>query len=742
MRRVLVGRPMQTGQMHETLLPKWLALPIFASDPLSSVAYATESALIVLLAVSATSAHLVFPISIGIAALLAIVVLSYRQTVRVYETSGGAYVVARENLGTAPSLVAGAALLTDYVLTVAVSISAGIYAITSFVPSLSSHKVGLSLACLLVIVLANLRGVRESGLLFALPTYAFVTSIFVLVAVGLFQVVTGDVHRAVVPNSLPTGAGAISIFVLLRAFSSGSTALTGVEAIANGVNAFRHPQGKNAAKTLAVLGAMAIAMFLGVSYLAVQVHAMPSSTDSVVSQIARTVFRPGSFGGFMYYAVQGTTLLILVLAANTSFQGFPRLSALLARDRFAPRQFSNLGDRLVFSNGMLVLAAAAAALLVIYKANTNSLIHLYVIGVFTAFTLSQAGMVRYWLRVRTPGWRGRTAVNSVGATATGLVTVIVVWTKFAEGAWLVTVAIPLLVFAMLGVRRHYRRVGRRLAAGAAAVASAPVARNRTLLVVEELDPAAERALAFARTIAPDGFRAIHVPRNGSDPGIGPRWFHLSGGAPLLETLDPRGGAVDAVLEQVWRLPRGESDFVTVVVPEQFRRRALAEEARHRFEFTLKLRLLTEPGVVVADVPTVDEAPSGRSLATRIFVSGANAASMRALNWAEAVGLPDMHAVNFAFDETEAAEIQRKWRAQDARMPLEVLAAPYRDIGDPLLAYLRELTGDGYDVLVVMPELILRGWARLLHNQRALYVKRLLLVEPNVILASVPYHLIR
>jgi amino acid transporter len=742
MRRVLVGRPMQTGQMHETLLPKWLALPIFASDPLSSVAYATESALIVLLAVSATSAHLVFPISIGIAALLAIVVLSYRQTVRVYETSGGAYVVARENLGTAPSLVAGAALLTDYVLTVAVSISAGIYAITSFVPSLSSHKVGLSLACLLVIVLANLRGVRESGLLFALPTYAFVTSIFVLVAVGLFQVVTGDVHRAVVPNALPTGAGAISIFVLLRAFSSGSTALTGVEAIANGVNAFRHPQGKNAAKTLAVLGAMAIAMFLGVSYLAVQVHAMPSSTDSVVSQIARTVFRPGSFGGFMYYAVQGTTLLILVLAANTSFQGFPRLSALLARDRFAPRQFSNLGDRLVFSNGMLVLAAAAAALLVIYKANTNSLIHLYVIGVFTAFTLSQAGMVRYWLRTRTPGWRGRAAVNSVGATATGLVTVIVVWTKFAEGAWLVTVAIPMLVFAMLGVRRHYRRVGRRLTAGAAAVASAPGARNRTLLVVEELDPAAERALAFARTIAPDGFRAIHVPRHGSDPGIGPRWFHLSGGTPLLETLDPQGGAVDAVLEQVWRLPRGESDFVTVVVPEQFRRRALAEEARHRFEFTLKLRLLTEPGVVVADVPTVDEAPSGRPLATRIFVSGANAASMRALNWAEAVGLPDMHAVNFAFDETEAAEIQRKWRAQDARMPLEVLAAPYRDIGDPLLAYLRELTGDGYDVLVVMPELILRGWARLLHNQRALYVKRLLLVEPHVILASVPYQLIR
>jgi hypothetical protein len=515
-----------------------------------------------------------------------------------------------------------------------------------------------------------------------------------------------------------------------------------VEAIANGVNAFRHPQGKNAATTLAVLGTIAITMFLGVSYLAVHVHAMPSSTDSVVSQIARTVFQPGSFGGFMYYAVQATTLLILVLAANTSFQGFPRLSALLARDRFAPRQFSNLGDRLVFSNGMLVLAAAAAALLVIYKANTNSLIHLYVIGVFTAFTLSQAGMVRYWLRVRTPGWHGRMAVNTVGATATGLVAVIVIWTKFTEGAWLVTIAIPLLVLAMLGVRRHYARVGRRLSAGAAAVAAAPGARNRTLLVVEEIDAAAERALAFTRGIAGDEFRAIHVPRKGSDPGIGPRWFHLAGGAPLLETLDHHGGAVDAVLEQVWRLPRGESDFVTVVVPEQFRRRALSEEARHRFEFSLKLRLLTEPGVVVADVPTVDESPDGRPLAVRVFVSGANAASMRALNWAEAVGLPNTRAVNFAFDETEAAEMRRKWAAADARVPLEVLAAPYRDIGDPLLAYLRELTGEGEDVLVVLPELILRGWRRLLHNQRALYVKRLLLVEPHVVLASVPYQLLR
>ena len=534
----------------------------------------------------------------------------------------------------------------------------------------------------------------------------------------------------------------ITIFVLLRAFSSGSTALTGVEAIANGVNAFRHPQGKNAAKTLAVLGTIAITMFLGVSYLAVHVHAMPSSTDSVVSQIARTVFPPGSFGAFMYYAVQGTTLLVLVLAANTSFQGFPRLSALLARDRFAPRQFSNLGDRLVFSNGMLVLAGGRGRA-ARHLQGEHQQPHPPLRDRRLHRLHALAGGDGAVLAARAhPRLARRALVNIVGASATGLVTLIVIWTKFGEGAWLVTIAIPVLVVAMLGVRRHYTRVGRRLSAGAAAVAAAPGARNRTLLVVEDLDPAAERALAFARKISPDGFRAIHVPRHGSDPGIGPRWFHFSDGEPLLETLDPHGGTVDAVLEQVWRLPRGESDFVTVVVPEQFRRRALTEEVRHRFEFALKLRLLTEPGVVVADVPTVDESPNGRPLAVRIFVSGANAASMRALNWAEAIGLPDTQAVNFAFDEAEAAEMRRKWKAADARVPLEVLAAPYRDIGDPLLAYLRELTSEGDDVLVVLPELILRGWRRLLHNQRALYVKRLLLVEPHVILASVPYQLIK
>src|SRR5205823_11045224 len=276
--------------------------------------------------------------------------------------------------------------------------------------------------------------------LFALPTYAFVTSILVLVGVGLVQDLTGHLQRAVVPNPLPTGTGVITVFVLLRAFASGSTALTGVEAIANGVNAFRHPQGENAAKTLAALGVIAIALFVGVSFLAVEMHARPSGTVSVVSQIARATFPAGSGGAFMFYAVQGLTLLVLVLAANTSFQGFPRLAALLARDGYFARQFTNLGDRLVFSNGILVLTAAASLLLWIYRARVDSLIHLYVIGVFTAFTLSQAGMVRHWARRRERGWQRSAAINAVGGTATGIVTVIVVVTKFAQGAWLVIVA--------------------------------------------------------------------------------------------------------------------------------------------------------------------------------------------------------------------------------------------------------------------------------------------------------------
>jgi amino acid transporter len=749
-KRLVVGRPMSSGQVEETLLPKWLALPIFASDPLSSVAYATEAALVVLLAASASSAYLVFPLSIGIAALMAIVIVSYRQTVRVYESSGGAYVVARENLGTLPSLVAAAALLTDYVLTVAVSVAAGVLALTSAVGSLRGHELVLSLVCVVLITFANLRGVRETGLAFAAPTYLFVTSIFILIITGIGKCATSGCPQAVIPHPMATGVGAVTLFVLLRAFSSGSTALTGVEAIANGVNAFRRPHGQNAATTLGILGVIAISMFVGVSWLAVHMHAIPTATGtpSVLSELARGVFPSGSWSGFMYWAVQILTLVILVLAANTSFQGFPRLAALLARDRYFARQFTNLGDRLVFSNGIVVLAGVASVLLWVYNAQVNSLIHLYVIGVFTAFTLSQAGMVRYWLRTRDPGWRHKALVNGVGSVATGVVAIVVIATKFTEGAWLVTIAIPLLVLAFLGINRHYRRFNRRLRAGMSAARAAGTPENTTLLWVDSIDVATEGALWYARQISHGGpLRAVHAPGRHTDKGIRPRWYDFASASPPLEVLGTDEGRTHAMLEEVWQLPRGENRFVTVVVPEQFRKASLLS-ATERESFRLKLRLLSEPGVVVADVPAVSRAqgPEGHvpdRLAVRVLVAGVNAGSLRALEYARSLGVADTRAVSFAFDPEEAAKIERDWLAAGSPLPLDLSDAPYRDVGDPLLHYLRKLTADeGTAVNVVMPEIVVRGWARLLHNQRALYIKRLLLFEPRVILSSVPYQLFR
>jgi amino acid transporter len=743
-KRVVVGRPRASGELHDTLLSKTLALPIFAADPLSSVAYATEAALAVLIAASAGSGHLVLPISIAIAAVLGIVVLSYTQTVQAYETSGGAYVVARDNLGTLPSLVAAAALLADYILTVAVSVTAGVVALSSAAPSLTAHKVTLSLLFVLILTLANLRGVRESGILFAVPTYGFVIAFFVMIGTGLSKCAAGACPQTHVPHPLTAGAGAVGVFVLLRAFASGAAALTGVESVSNGVNAFRRPAGKNAARTLLIMGAIAITLFIGVSWLAVHMHAAPSSTVSVVSEIARATFPAESWSSFMYYAVQGLTFAILVLAANTSYQGFPRLGAVLARDRFFPRQFINLGDRLVYSNGILVLAAIASFLIWIFKADVLALIHLYVIGVFTAFTLSQAGMVRYWTRRRDPGWRKSAALNAIGCAATGLVAMLVIQAKFTAGAWAVIVAIPVMIVGFYGVKRHYRKAERRLRAGVAAVAAAPPPTNDVVLYVESADAALQEALWYTRQIAGDDFRAIHARGRHSDPGIRPRFRTLTDIRPDLEVLESQDGRTEAVIEYLWALPRGESNFVTVVIPELFRRRSLVAAARRRNELALKLRLLREPGVVITDVPVLaqnGDLPLPTHAVCRLLVSGAHAASLRAVNYAATLGFPDTKALFFAFDREEADRLRMDWSEGGMRVPLEIEEAPFRDIGDPLLRRLREITADPEAVaVVIMPELIFSGPERLLHNQRALYIKRLLLFEPRVVLTSVPYRL--
>jgi len=745
LKRVLVGRPRATGELEDTLLSKKLALPVFASDPLSSVAYATESGLVVLVAASAAAAHLILPISFVIAALLAIVVLSYRQTVRVYESSGGAYVVAKDNLGTLPSLVGAAALLVDYILTVAVSVTAGVLALISAAPSLEAHKVGLSLLFVVLLTLVNLRGVRESGIAFALPTYSFVAAMFVLVGTGIGKCVAGTCAQATVPHPVELGtASTVGAFVLVRAFASGAVALTGVEAISNGVGAFRPPKGRNAATTLGVLGVISISLFLGVSYLAVKMHAQPSETVSLVSEIARAVFPAGSSTSALFWAVQVLTFAILVLAANTSYQGFPRLAAVLAQDRYFPRQFVNLGDRLVYSNGMIVLAAIASLLIWAFHADVIALIHLYVVGVFTAFTLSQFGMVRYWRRTRDRGWRKSALVNGAGGLTTLVVTLLVIQAKFTEGAWMVTVAVPVLVVGFYGTQRHYRRVGRRLRAGMSAVAAAPPATNEVVLYVESFDAALHEALWYARQISGDRFRAVSAPGRRTDPGLRARFRQLTDMRPDLQLLPTHEGRVEGVIEYLWALPRGESQFVTLIVPELFRRRSLISALARRTEFSLKLRLLTEPGVVITDVPVLAER-TGRALpqraVCRILVSGAHAATMRAVHYAGTLGFDDTKAISFAFDADEAARLRKEWEARKIPCDLEIDEAPFRDIGDPLLRYLREITADPDAVaVVIMPELIFRGWRRLLHNQRALYIKRLLIFEPRVILAAVPYRL--
>jgi amino acid transporter len=745
LKRVLIGSPRSSDDLGGTLLSKKLALPIFASDPLSSVAYATEAALVVLVAASLTAAHLVLPISIAISVLLAIVVLSYRQTVRAYQTSGGAYVVARDNLGTTPSLVAAAALLVDYVLTVAVSVTAGVVALTSAASGLESHKVAISLGFVLLLTLANLRGVRESGMLFAILTYAFVAVMYLMVAIGVGKCAAGACPQAHVPDALPAGVGAVGILVLLRAFASGAAALTGVEAISNGVGAFKQPRGENAAKTLTAMGLIAISLFLGVSYLAIEMGARPSGSVSVLSEIARATFPASSAAGFLYYAVQALTFGILVLAANTSYQGFPRLAAVLARDGYFPRQFVNLGDRLVYSNGIVVLGGIAAFLIWAFHADVISLIHLYVIGVFTAFTLSQAGMVRHWRTERGLGWQRRATINGLGALATGLVALLVIQTKFLDGAWMVTVAIPVLVLLFFVVHRHYRVVARRLHAGAAAVRAEPPPSNTAVIYVEAIDPATELAAWYGRRIVGSELRAVHVPdptRRMPDPRGD--WWPIGGCR--LETLNARDSRADAVLDYLWSLPHGESRFVTLIVPENFDRASLAKAITRRTTFSLKLRLRTEPGIVVADVPMVDgnavlSSPASRRIVGRVLVSGVQAASLRAIRYVETLGLDDTKALFFAFDEEEEQRMRAEWLREEVGIPLEVVRAPYRDLGEPLLRHLRTLTGDPDTVVsVIMPELVFSGWRALLHNQRAFYLKRLLLFEPGIILSSVPYHL--
>ena len=597
LKRVLVGRPIPSRLAHHERLSKATGLAVLSSDALSSVAYATEEILRTLILAGASALWLVTPIGAVISGLLLVVAFSYRQTIHAYPGGGGAYIVAKENVGTLAGLVAGAALLIDYVLTVAVSVAAGVAAITSAFPVWHEHRVVLALAFVFLLMLGNLRGVRESGRIFAVPTYFFLGSLLTLLLVGASRVLTGDVGPAEAAQAA-SPAGALTLFLILRAFANGCTAMTGVEAISNGVPAFRPPEDRNAAATLMIMAGLCVTLFMGTTLLAHAYSITPAQDETVISQLARAIF---GGRGFPYYAVQAATTLILVLAANTAYQDFPRLASLMARDRFLPRQFMNQGDRLAFSNGIVVLSCFAAGLIVVFGGDTHALIPLYMVGVFVSFSLSQIGMCLRWRRERSEGWQGHAALNGVGAVLTSIVLVIVAVTKFAEGAWLIVALIPVLVVHFRSIRRHYDSVAAQLSLRD--WNSVPELHNVVIVPISGVHRAVLRALRYARGLSPD-VRALYVE---SDPAgtetIQRDWDQWGQGVPLVVRQSPYRSLMEPLLDYIEEVQRrGPDDFVTVVLPEFVPSRWWHHLLHNQRALLIKGALLFKPNTVVISVP--------------------------------------------------------------------------------------------------------------------------------------------
>ncbi|HEY3249212.1 MAG TPA: APC family permease [bacterium] len=561
-KQFFIGPPLATSQLIHQRITKLKGLAVFSSDALSSTAYATEEILIVLVTAGAAALPLAMPIAIAISAVLAIVAFSYYQTIHAYPTGGGAYIVAHDNLGMWPGLVAAAALLIDYVLTVSVSVAAGVAAITSAVPGLFAVRVALSLAAIVVIAVINLRGVRESATIFAIPTYAFIFSVGGLIALGLARTWG---QTPVPPHIEPGGALApLALFLILRAYSSGSAAMTGVEAISNGIPAFRQPESRNAGVTLIWMATILISLFLGLTFLAHQLGITPREHETVVSQIARQIFG----GGAAYFTVQFTTAFILILAANTSFADFPRLSSILARDGFLPRQLANLGDRLVFANGIAVLALLSGFLVFLFHASTHALIPLYAVGVFLSFTLSQAGMVKRWWTRRGPGWTRNLLINGIGSVVTAIVLAVVVITKFARGAWIVMLLVPLNVWIMYRIHQHYEEVRAQLSL-VGATPPDPVRRHKVVVPIAGLHRGVLAALQYARSVSDDVVAVVVDidPRRTED--IREKWERWGMGIPLVVLESPYRSVIDPLLQYLddleWEI--GFDQRITVVLPE-------------------------------------------------------------------------------------------------------------------------------------------------------------------------------
>ncbi|MDV7086014.1 APC family permease [Rhodococcus sp. IEGM 248] len=626
-RRLILGRALRSEHLGDQLLSKRLALPIFASDPLSSVAYATQEILLVLSLGGLAYLYLTPYLGAAVVVLLAVVVLSYRQVVFAYPSGGGSYEVANRNLGPSAGLTVAAALLVDYVMTVAVSVAAGVDNLISALPSLNPHRVELAVGFVILLTAMNLRGVRESGKTFAVPTYGFIGGVLVLIVTGLIRVILGDapVAESATYSITPEHSGITGlalVFFALRAFSSGCTALTGVEAISNGVPAFRKPKSTNAAKTLVAMGATAIVMFAGITALAIisKVRIAEHTCDlvgftgncqsdpqrTVIAQIAAAVFGGTTNVGFFY--IQAATVLILILAANTAYNGFPLLASILARDRYLPRQLNTRGDRLAFSNGIVLLALAAGILIVIFDASVTHLIQLYILGVFTSFTLSQAGMVRHWNRLlraepdraERHRIRLRRTVNGIGCALTGLVLIIVTATKFTQGAYLVVIAMPILFVMMKAIRRHYDRVAAALVLDEDSF-DLP-SQVHAIVLISQLHKPAARALAYARATRPSTLEAVTV-QSDDTARLQKEWSRHDLPVPLKVLASPYREVTRPIINYVKTIRRDNPrEVITIYIPEYVVGHWWEHLLHNQSALRLKGRLLYTPGVMVTSVP--------------------------------------------------------------------------------------------------------------------------------------------
>ncbi len=603
LKRAVIGAPLSTAAAAHERLTKAKALAVLSSDALSSVAYATEEILRVLLLAGIGAMSLSLPIGAAIVALLLIVGISYRQTIKAYPQGGGAYIVAKDNLGELPSLTAGSALLIDYILTVAVSIAAAVAAMVSALPELHAHRVALGLGFILLVTVLNLRGVRESGTIFAVPTYLFILGIFAMLAIGIARNAADGFAVREPSGEAAVATGSLGIFLILRAFSSGCAALTGVEAISDGVPAFQPPEWKNARATLTwMIGILAVT-FSGITFLAHQYGAIPLEAadpayETVVSQIARSVLWGESPA---YYYIQLATLAILVLAANTAYSDFPRLAYFLARDRYLPRQFTFRGDRLAFSTGIVVLGVFSGLVLALFQGETERLIPLYAVGVFTSFTLSQGGMVRRWQRLKEAGWQRGLAVNLAGAVATGVVAIVIAFTKFTHGAWIVIVLIPVLILGMRAIHRHYATAARELAAQ---TPLDPAEIIHTVLVpIADVNRVARQTLAYARSIS-DNVTAVHVGDDEAEiERMRQAWGDLGTDVRLVIIESPYRSLVGPLLSYIDEVDRQRpDDTLTVVIPEFVARHWWEQLLHNQTALRIKAALLFRPGTVVISVP--------------------------------------------------------------------------------------------------------------------------------------------